>query len=614
MENKNTLQQWYQENIDAHEARAIARENTKGKLLGTLIGFACVLMAAFGFQSLVFAEESVDIEPPSDVENVEAQSGDGNVYLTWDVATDNMGVDGYKIYYGLDSVTEEGGEYFHEVEVGDVIDYLVENLENDVTYYFAVTAYDEMGNESENYSFEAEATPHKAQVEELISDPVPLGDDGKAPTVRAATSYSNVQAKVTFSEPVQLPAEEPQTAFLIQDNLTGEFLPLLDAEILNDEPNSVVLETAPQEIGIEYILTAGLTVEDEYGNSVRSGTSDTATFIGGSGDYRPINVDIPEVMETEEGIGDAVEPLDEGVDSLSEGLDNAAEDMFAGLSPEERAELEAALEEAVASGDITGAAEPIGDAEAETETADETLVEPSYYTVADGEYPDTVESLEMLSEDEVQIIFSEPVEFIQVATDDMSRAMHFVVMNEEGDTYEVRSEELDAETDTAVFTVEGLKPGKDYILSMQNIVTVAGAVVDTGDGILFEAPTLELADVIPPEEITNLMSRIEGSLVRLTWTVSVSEDAVEQAVYQSTDGEAFDLHSLLPPLVSEIEINGLAAGMSYWFKITSTDAVGNESEGVTVKVTLPETGPGLALMFGISALGTAAARRRKKRS
>ncbi len=56
---------------------------------------------------------------------------------------------GYKVYYGTLS-----RNYDHKVNVGNITTYKVTNLAGGVNYYFAVTAYDKAGNESE-YSNEA---------------------------------------------------------------------------------------------------------------------------------------------------------------------------------------------------------------------------------------------------------------------------------------------------------------------------------------------------------------------------------------------------------------------------------------------------------------------------
>lgn len=585
------------EEVQVEMPVADTRPSTLGKLLAMVTCFALITAMLTGLSSLVFAQSGpADIEVPSDVENVRATAGDSMVSLTWDVATDNVGVDGYKVYYGLEPVTAQGGNYQYTLEVGDVIEYDVKNLVNGTAYYFAVTAYDASGNESESYSLEVEATPQVAAVEE-ISEPLPMGDDGKAPTVKSAEGYSNVQVKVVFSEPVELPAEEPQTAFLIEDNLTGEFLPLLDAETMQSDKKIVIIETAPQDANSEYILTAGITVQDVYGNSVRSGTSDTATFLAGEGEYRSLNTGM-----VAENLGETVTDVAAG--TLGDGLNDAADDLFGDLTEEEMAALEEALGEAVANGDITG-----GTILDESEFS-------NLYSATDGELPEGVASIEAVSETDVKVVFSEAVAFVEAEN-------YFVVYEKDGELdavtgepvmMTVSSQELTLDGMTATFTVDAMKPGYDYVLSIMNVVTTAGVAIDSGEGIEFQAKTLELVDVIPPAEVTNFLARLEGSLVSLTWTVSVSEDAIEQIVYQSTDGVNYFEKVVLPPLVSEFEVSDLVAGMTYWFKVTSRDGAGNESAGVITEVTLPETGPGLALMFGLSALGTAFVSRRKKRS
>ncbi|MEW6417438.1 MAG: fibronectin type III domain-containing protein [Nitrospirota bacterium] len=69
--------------------------------------------------------------------------------LTWDAPTTNADgtpltdLGGYKIYYGTSS-----GNYSVVIDVGNVTTYKIEGLSPGI-YYFAVTAYDTSGNESE---------------------------------------------------------------------------------------------------------------------------------------------------------------------------------------------------------------------------------------------------------------------------------------------------------------------------------------------------------------------------------------------------------------------------------------------------------------------------------
>ena len=75
-----------------------------------------------------------------------------NVTLAWNP---NMEEDlaGYRIYYGTGD-----GDYNYTVDVGNQTEYTVTDLEEGLPYYFAATAYDLAGNESD-YSNEVPYTP-----------------------------------------------------------------------------------------------------------------------------------------------------------------------------------------------------------------------------------------------------------------------------------------------------------------------------------------------------------------------------------------------------------------------------------------------------------------------
>jgi hypothetical protein len=69
------------------------------------------------------------------------------VLLTWE-ANSESDLAGYRIHYGTSS-----GEYTHIVDVGNVTDCTIGALKEGLTYYFAATAYDSAGKESD-YSSE----------------------------------------------------------------------------------------------------------------------------------------------------------------------------------------------------------------------------------------------------------------------------------------------------------------------------------------------------------------------------------------------------------------------------------------------------------------------------
>ncbi len=249
------------------------------RALGSLAVIATLLLGSsqVAVAAETLAANSTDTQVPSDVENLSAVAGDAQVQLTWDPATDNVAVTGYKIYVGSKSVTSPSQNYdFPPVAVGDVKGFLMKNLANGKTYFFSATAIDAAGNESDNYAIEAKATPqsglHSASLE----------DDGKAPQVKTVEAEDVVSVKVMFSEAVKLPEEQPGSAFKIETTAAKKKLEVQSAAIdMRDEKGTtVILTTAPQEEGIEYMVTAGIEIQDYFGNPMVSGTSDTGSFEG----------------------------------------------------------------------------------------------------------------------------------------------------------------------------------------------------------------------------------------------------------------------------------------------------------------------------------------------
>ncbi len=78
-----------------------------------------------------------------------------------------------------------------------------------------------------------------------------------------------------------------------------------------------------------------------------------------------------------------------------------------------------------------------------------------------------------------------------------------------------------------------------------------------------------------------------------------AEDSVQQKLYMSGDSESYDDEGELDADASEYDAGELAEG-DYWFKLTQTDEAGNESEGIIEKVSIAETGPGVAGLLLVS--------------
>jgi hypothetical protein len=67
----------------------------------------------------------------------------GQITLEWDPVT-HPDLAGYMVYYGTFSE-----DYDESIDVGNYTSVTIEGLEEDVTYYFSVTAYSANGEESE---------------------------------------------------------------------------------------------------------------------------------------------------------------------------------------------------------------------------------------------------------------------------------------------------------------------------------------------------------------------------------------------------------------------------------------------------------------------------------
>jgi len=264
------------------------------KFLSYVLAIVAVLMLA----SPAFAE--LQTTPALDVEGVTATPLNASVKVEWDpVAYTDGTLKGYVVWYDTAPAGENGDTYSNKVpetgDLGDVNSYVVTGLENGTKYYFAVTAVDTNGVESQNWSIPIDvfATPSE--------DAGEAEDDQESPQVVKAEALNKEEVSVEFSEEIVLPAEHPENAFVIQNTDTFEDLIVNGAEM--DEEDSanktVILSTDPQEKDANYKLTVGIDVEDKAGNPIRSDTSATAPFVG-SDEEKPVpDTSGPEVTGAE---------------------------------------------------------------------------------------------------------------------------------------------------------------------------------------------------------------------------------------------------------------------------------------------------------------------------
>ncbi|MFA6528156.1 MAG: fibronectin type III domain-containing protein [Candidatus Gracilibacteria bacterium] len=492
------------------------------------------LIALVAMIPMSFAAD--DLQIPSDVEGVTAQAGDGEVELSWDMTTDNVGVTEYKIYSGLTSVVEDGGSYDLEpIETNnDALSYTVSGLINDTTYYFAVTALDAAGNESEYYSEEVSATPVSA-----------TGGDTSAPYVVGATATNNMTVEVNFSEDVTVPTDG-MSAFSIVNMDTDAQLEVIDAYTSDEDTTTVLVITSTQDEGGNYMLTVSSSITDTAGNPIVSGTSDTAVFTGAA-----------EALVLDDSTGEEVV------------VDTTVED--------DSLTHEAAPEDTTA---------------------------PS------------IDQIEATTLTEIVVDFDEDM----VLPEDGTGVTFDVILAKDNSALEVLSMKLDEEDNSKVIleTTEQ-SAGEDYILTVTGITDVAGnELTDTFDSTgSFEAPLLEVSDLIPPEDVTNFLASLVSDVatsVELSWTASVNSagDLADQLLYMSENGgTSYGDAESLGASTTSYTAEDLTEGQTYTFKLTTVDETGNESEGVITTVTLPQTGAGLGIVLLASVLGTGFVMRKK---
>ncbi len=275
-------------------------------LVSSILGGAMLISAA----SMALAQSpEKDTTPPGDVEKLTVVSGDASVALVWDATTDDVQVKSYKVHYGTKEVTSKNtNKYEKSVDAGKVTKYTVKGLTNGTKYFFAVTAVDTSLNESESYSPYVSAVPMGgvvaqasdvvakdettavakkdavAKAGDVVALAAPAGPDTTAPTLKKAETLNKNQVRVVFSEKAVLPLEKPELAFTVVDNYVYETLKVKSATADAEDTTGAtfILETEDQSPNSEYIVTAGIEIEDAAGNPINSGTSDTAPFTGSS--------------------------------------------------------------------------------------------------------------------------------------------------------------------------------------------------------------------------------------------------------------------------------------------------------------------------------------------
>ncbi len=161
-----------------------------------------------------------------DVENLVAEAlSDGGVKLTWDAVT---GADSYTIYYGVQSISEDGASYENDVLLGNVTTHTITGLISGTTYYFSAAADDSTGTYlgSYNYSEEVSAIAMISVDEATIIPGISADDLLDTPSALDVFLEEDHPAseEPADPDPTSLPKSGPATAALILVSGLGSFV------------------------------------------------------------------------------------------------------------------------------------------------------------------------------------------------------------------------------------------------------------------------------------------------------------------------------------------------------------------------------------------------------
>lgn len=185
------------------------------------------------------------------------------VTVSWDPNTESD-LAGYKILIG-----EEPGQYTGIEDAGKQTNFTWNNLPSGTTYYFAVLAYDNSGNES--------------SLSQEISATIGIQDNSPPEIIQIKVMAEN-QVDVLFSEAVTKVTAEDKNNYQINNGISviGAFL---------DDNNSLIahLFTSPHQPKVDYTMTIS-GVMDPGGNEIATGSSKTYKLPNQSDDQTPPQV------------------------------------------------------------------------------------------------------------------------------------------------------------------------------------------------------------------------------------------------------------------------------------------------------------------------------------
>ena len=174
----------------------------------------------------LFIDQNPDIPQPVKLDSINLYA-DGAIILSWQKSTDSN-VLGYKIYYGTESKN-----YDTNLDAGNVLTHTITGLVEGQAYYFAATAYNTSGLES-NFSNEQTAIVRVMDLE--------------PPTIYTVSAKNDTELVVVFNEKVEKLSSENLNNYKINNGI------VIQSAKLDTNQQSVQIVTSIHQPGEYEIL------------------------------------------------------------------------------------------------------------------------------------------------------------------------------------------------------------------------------------------------------------------------------------------------------------------------------------------------------------------------
>ncbi len=130
-----------------------------------MIGLAVMTLILAGCTEKTVYVTGPDFEAPASPRGVTSTTGDGQVWIDW-YPNGESDLAGYKVWRASEAQGIAGGPYTHIATVGPATTtFIDQNVTNGITRFYAVSAFDDAGNES------------KLQAEDVYDTPRPEGSN-----------------------------------------------------------------------------------------------------------------------------------------------------------------------------------------------------------------------------------------------------------------------------------------------------------------------------------------------------------------------------------------------------------------------------------------------------